>query len=344
MTKKTYSVTIRDVAKQADVSIATVSRYINKNAHVSQEVAERITQAMANLDYKLHVNAQNLASRRTNNIGLLLNKMSNVFFEPLMAGISAVINERGYNLMVATRITIAESQYQLPVGPQNTDGLLIFVDNASGDHVFELSKKKFPIVLIHCTPPSGLEIPFVTVENKIATFEIIEHLIVQHGRKHILFMGGPQKQEDACLREQSYCAALASHQIPLDRGLMLVGEFESAVAYRILRDYLGKHGQNFDAVFAGDDDAAVGVLRALDEMHIRVPEAVSVVGFDDSILSAYITPSLTTVHAPTELVGRTAAEILIDIIQGKPVKRENILPTKLVIRRSCGCNPAAIST
>lgn len=338
MRKRSSSVTIRDVAKQAGVSVATVSRFINQNAPVSVEVAGRLEQVMNELKYMPHAAARHLASRRTRVIGLLLTNMHNDFFAPLLDGIEQVVRQNGYNLLVATSHADSRLDFHLPIGPHNTDGMLVFSDSLSDDDLKGLHMNGFPMVLVHRTPPVNTPIPSVTVENKNATFKLVDHLITQHDKKRILFMRGPDRQEDSYWRETGYRSALESKGIPIDERLMLKGDFEMDVAHNSLSRFLENgNGVDFDSVFAGDDDAAIGVIDALVEHGFRVPEDIAVVGFDDLRLSAFLTPPLTTVRAPTEAVGRIAAERLFEILKKEGSDGVVLLPTEIIIRRSCGC-------
>lgn len=337
MTRRSSSVTIRDVARHAAVSVATVSRFINQNAPVSQEVSERIQQVMLDLNYKPHAAARQLATRRTMTIGLVLHNMHTDFFAPLLSGIEAVVSENQYNLLVATYDHKAYPHRQPPIGPHNTDGLLAYADCLNEEQLTDLCRIKFPVVLIHRTTPSHLMVPFVTVENKAATRKIISHLIEEHGRRSIAFLRGPKEQEDSRWREQGYRDALDAHGIPFCPDLILDGEFNQAVAYESVQNLIARNGVRFDAIFTGDDDAAVGTLNALKEAGLRVPEDVSVVGFDDARLSSFLTPPLTTVRAPTEMVGRTAAQLLFNLLQEQPAEPATLLPTQIIIRQSCGC-------
>jgi DNA-binding LacI/PurR family transcriptional regulator len=337
MTRKSSSVTIRDVAKHAGVSVATISRFINQNAPVSQESAERISQVMMDLNYSPHAAARHLATRRTRTIGLVLHNMHTDFFAPLLSGIEQVVSENQYYLLVATYKSSTHNNSQPPLGPHNTDGMLVFADSLSEEHLTQLCRNKFPLVLIHRTPPANLKIPFVTVENKAATRKIIDHLIDDHGRRSIVFLRGPHGQEDSHWREQGYISSLDAHGIPVNPGLILDGEFDGSIAYKTIKNLLSKKREPFDAIFTGDDDAAIGVLTALAEAGIRVPEDVSVSGFDDSRLSPFLNPPLSTVRAPTEAVGRTATQQLFNLLQGEPVAQETLLPTEIILRRSCGC-------
>lgn len=337
MTRKSSSITIRDIARHAGVSVATISRYINQNAPVSPEVAERISQVMTDLSYTPHAAARHLATRRTQTIGLVLHNMHTDFFAPLLSGIESIISENRYNLLVATYKSPASKDSQPPIGSHNTDGMLVFADSLSDEHLAQLSQNNFPLVLIHRTPPVNLQIPFVTVENKAATHKIIDHLIEVHNRHSIIFLRGPHEQEDSQWREQGYRDALAAHGICFDPALMIDGEFNGETAYHNIKNIIANSHLQFDAIFTGDDDAAIGALTALSEAGLRVPEDVSVVGFDDSRLSPFLNPPLTTVRAPTEEVGRTAARLLFDQIRDLPAEPVTLLPTEIIIRRSCGC-------
>jgi DNA-binding LacI/PurR family transcriptional regulator len=143
--------------------------------------------------------------------------------------------------------------------------------------------------------------------------------------------------EDSYWRELGYNEALEAHGIARDPAWIAVGEFNREAAYQSIKRLISS-GVEFDAVFSGDDEAAVGVLAALKEMDKRVPEEISVVGFDDLSMSPYLTPPLTTVRAPTEKVGYTATLQLISLIQTGQATLLTLLPTEVIIRRTCGCN------
>ena len=339
MTKKSSTLTIRDVAKYAGVSVATVSRYMNHTGPVSQEVGERISQVMLELNYTPHAVARQLATQRTHAVGLVITTVMNDFFSPLVNGIFSVTTENNYNLLVAvSKPEMRDKAVASPVGPHNTDGVLVFANSLTEGQLMELCKTSFPMVLLYRTPPPNLKIPFVAVENKISSRVLIDHLIEAHNKKRILFMKGPDDQEDSHWREMGYRASLAAHGLPIDEGLILPGEFEHQAAFHALHQHLAEGRRDFDAVFTGNDDSAVGVLTALEEAGIRVPEDVAVVGFDDFRLAPFLNPPLTTVRAPTEQVGEIAAGQLARIFQGQPIEQKVLLPTEMILRRSCGCD------
>jgi len=340
MSRRSSSVTIRDVARKAGVSVATVSRYINRITTVSPEVSSRLETVMAELKYVPHAAARNLASRKTRVIGLLLNNLHNDFFVPLLNGVEAVVRAKGYNLIVATYHS-SRNETPPPIGPHNTDGMLVFSDGLVDEDLANLSSSGFPMVLVHRTSPSIINIPSVTVENVDVTRHLIEHLIRVHNRKHIVFLRGPIHQEDSARREVGYKTALEANGIPFDENLILNGEFERNIALSAMNKFL-ENGRRveFDAVFTGDDDAAIGVLQSLQQHGLKIPGDVSVVGFDDLGFAPFLNPPLTTVRAPTESVGRIATEKLFDLLEKHMSNPDGvvILPTEIIFRRSCGCN------
>ena len=318
--------------------MATVSRYINKNATVSPEVGERLQQVLNRMRYVPHAAARNLASRKTRVIGLLLNNLHNDFFVPLLNGVEAVVRKKGYNLIVATYHANSRDTMHPPIGPHNTDGLLVFSDGLMDEDLAALHTSGFPMVLVHRTPPPQVPIPSVTVENTEITTQLVDHLIKVHGKRRILFLRGPILQEDSIKREVGYKTALQSNGISIDENLILNGDFERDIAYEAMNQFLGDGKQvAFDAVFTGDDDAAIGVLKSLHEHGIRIPEDVSVIGFDDLGFAPFLNPPLTTVRAPTEKVGQIAAERLFELLEDQSSDEVIILPTEIIYRRSCGC-------
>ncbi len=256
MTRRSSSVTIRDVAREAGVSVATISRYINQSARVSDDVTQRIERAINELNYVPHAAARHLATQKTRVIGLLLTNMHNDFFAPLVSGIEAVVQQEGYNLLVATHRADLQPVVQLPIGPHNTDGLIVFADSLSDDELISFHSNGFPIILIHRSSPPEYQIPSVTIENKNATYRLIEHLISVHDKKKILFVRGPVNQEDSQWREQGYLQALQDNNLEFDNSLVISGEFEREIAYQEMANFLTNGHPEFDAVFTGDDDSA----------------------------------------------------------------------------------------
>ncbi|MFZ3079914.1 MAG: LacI family DNA-binding transcriptional regulator [Bellilinea sp.] len=335
MNKSKKNTTIRDVAHFAGVSVATISRYLNHTAPLSDETAQRVQAAMTELDFSPHPVARSLATNRTNTIGLVLNKIEGEFFTPLLEGIIATTETQDFNLLIFTTNQSKRLNSKL-LGSMYTDGLLVFLDSLDNRVLTALHESEQPIVLIHRTSPPGLNLPLVTIENKTASRGLVNHLIETHKRQRITFLRGPKGNEDSYWREIGYRQALESHNLSVDENLIVTGNFDRFTSQESIHALI-RAGTQFDAVFTGDDESAVGVLTALKEAGIRVPEEVSVVGFDDQRLAPFLNPPLTTIHAPTDQVGIVAAQQLIKLMRRETIEREILLPTELILRNSCGC-------
>lgn len=326
--------TIADVAQRAEVSIATVSRVLNGTTPVQADKVDRVRRAMDQLQFVPRHAARVLASRRTNTIGLLLPEISGAFFPSMLKGIEAGAHEAGYDLLIHS--THVQTPSHRPLGEQNTDGLLVFTNSLPEADLQRLRRIHFPVVLLHQTPPASLDIPVITIENKDGAAMLVAHLIKTHQRRRIVFLRGPEGHEDSAWRERGYREALEAHGIPFDPRLIGSGGFDDEEAYAAIRSML-EDEIDFDAVFAGDDDAAIGTIRALRTEELSVPEDVAVVGFDDVPFARYVTPALTTIHAPIEKVGREAVRQLTRLINGEQAEALTLMRTDLVIRESCGC-------
>ncbi len=334
MPSKNQSPTIADVAERAKVSIATVSRVLNGTVPVQPEKAERVRLAMDELQFVPRHAARVLASKRTHTIGLVLSEISGAFFPPMLKGIEAGAHEAGYDLLIHT--TKKEGPTRRPLGEHNTDGLLIFTDSLDHRELHRLHNINFPIVLLHQTPPDALDIPVITIENKDGAAMLVSHLIETHGRRRIVFLRGPEGHEDSAWRERGYREALEAHQIPFDPALIGSGEFDEDEAFTSIQQML-LDGLDFDAIFAGDDDSAIGAMRALKMAGRLIPQDVAVTGFDDVPFARYISPALTTIRAPIEEIGREAVRQLTRLMNGEQAQALTLMRTELVIRESCGC-------
>ena len=334
MTFKSRPPTIADVARHAGVSIATVSRVLNGTTPVQNEKADRVRFAMEELQFVPRHAAQVLASKRTNTIGLVMSEISGAFFPPMLKGIEAAAYEAGYDLLI--HATKKEGPSRRPLGEHNTDGLLIFTDSLDHRELHRLHNINFPIVLLHQSPPDLLDIPVIAIENKEGASMLTRHLVEVHGYRRIVFLRGPEGHEDSVWRERGYREALEAHNIKFDPRLIGAGEFDEEEGLATIQQML-LDGIEFDAIFAGDDDSAIGAMRALKLAGRRIPQDVAVVGFDDVPFARYLSPALTTVRAPIEEIGREAVRQLARLMYGGQAQALTLMRTELVIRESCGC-------
>lgn len=335
MTPRPNHTTISDVAEHAGVSIATVSRVLNGRIPVQADKAERVKRAIAELNFVPRSAARVLASRKTNTIGLVFSEIRGAFFPQLLKGIEAQLHEAGYELLVYSTHSDRPIKRK-PIGEHNTDGLLVFTTSLEKEEIARFHKINFPLVLMHETPPDGMDIPVITVENKDGAEMLVSHLIEKHNRRRIVFLRGPEGHEDSVWRERGYREALASHNIPIEEKLISSGDFDQETAFHAMQKII-QESVEFDAVFAGDDDASIGVYRALRQAGRLIPDDVAVVGFDDVEFAGYISPPLTTIRAPIEEVGREAVRQLLRLLTGEQAEGLVLKRTELVIRESCGC-------
>jgi len=338
MTLRSRPATISDVARYADVSIATVSRVLNGTTPVQPDKADRVRQAMEELQFVPRHAARVLASKQTNTIGLLLPEISGAFFSSMLKGIEEAARGAGYDLLIHSTQQMGTTHLRL--GEHNTDGLLVFTNSLAPGELRRLHDMQFPVVLLHQTPPGSLNIPVIAIENKEGAAMLIQHLIQVHGRRRIVYLRGPEGHEDTDWRERGYREALESHGIDFNPELIASGGFDDEEAFVAIQQLLSE-GHDFDAVFAGDDDAAIGVMRALKSAGRIVPQDVAVVGFDDVPSARFFSPPLTTVRAPIEQVGREAVRQLVRLLDGEQAQALTLMRTELVIRESCGCKPAS---
>lgn len=329
--------TIDDVARLAGVSTATVSRVMNQTGPVAVKTVERVMAAVSELGYVPHSGARQMAGGRPNVVGLIFPGIADPFLSAMLQGIEEELTEEGFELLLyCTQNRGEKKQGFLPLNEHNSDGLIVFANSLSEEELIRFHSRRFPLVLLHQTPPVGLDIPAVTVENKEGAYQAVSHLI-SCGHRRIAFLAGPEGNDDSNWRELGYREALATHGIQFEPALIGLGGFSGAMAETAVANWL-LDGINPDAIFAADDNSAQGAMFAIQQAGLHVPEDVAVVGFDDVNFARYMTPPLTTVRAPIKEAGRRAAQQLIRLIGGGTADLLTILPTELIVRDSCGCN------
>ena len=326
--------TIDDVARRAGVSIATVSRVLNGAGVVRAATADRVRAAVSDLNYAPHAAAQQLAGGHKHALGLILPAVSSPFFAELLRGIEASTQDAGYALLLF--VAAGPLTTPLPLNEHNTDGLLVFAHSLGDDELRRLHARGCPLVLLHQTPPADLPLPSVTFMNKEGARQIVDHLITVHHCRRIAFLAGPAGNEDSYWRQEGYRAALAAHDIPFDPTLLAQGDFDATTAAQTVADWLAT-GVRPDAIFSADDSSALGARSALRQASLAVPADIKLVGFDDTVIARHMAPALTTVAAPIAVAGAEAARQLIRLARGEAAATLTLLPTKLIIRQSCGC-------
>ena len=331
--------TIYDVARLAGVSTATVSRALNGTAQIAPETRETIEAAVERLGYRPNTIARSLVTKSTQTIALLLPDITNPFYAELVAGIQEHALEHGQTMLLCTTEGDPEREehYLSVLRSKQVDGALVDGLVLPPDRIARFVREGFPIVSLDRDVDSA-SVPLVQVDNRLGALLAAEHLI-RLGHTRVAHVAGPGELGISQERTAGYCEALELHELEPDPKLVAEGAFTEGGGFEAARILLAQG--EFTAVFAANDLSAVGVLAALAESGRRVPEEVSVVGFDDLRLAAYTSPPLTTIHQPAREIAQRATKLLLDLTHGRRVDRlRHLLEPRLVVRRSTAPPPA----
>ena len=330
------AVTIKDVAREANVSVATVSRALNGHENVAEPVRQRIVAVANALRYSPHHAARSLSSRRTHTIGVVLPELHGEFFSELVRGIDQVARERGLLLLVSSyHGDVVEQGAALRAMRGRVDGLLVmspFVDG--GAALEELLPPAQPVVLINAPHPAAGHAA-IGVDNHGGAAAMTRHLVAG-GHRRIAFIAGPPGNFDARERLRGYRDALAE-ALPDARPWVVEGDFGEASGHAA-GDRLLAADPRPDAVFAANDMMAVGCLYAFSQAGVRVPQDIALAGFDDVPLARYVNPALTTMRVDIAELGARALRALLEQEQGHTEAAIRLTPG-LVVRDSCATQP-----
>lgn len=326
--RPTGRVTIGDVARSAGVSVATVSKVINARYGVAPETSARVHEVIAELGYESSIVARSLRSRRTNVIGILVAEFE-PFSTELLKGISEAVEDTGYELLAYSgglrrddRVGW-EQRYLSRLAGTLIDGAILVTPTVVAPGA------SIPVVAVDPhRGPSGP--PTVDSDNVAGARVATEHLIGL-GHRRIGFLGGRPDLESARLREQGYREALGAAGIPVDPDLLRVGGYRPDLADLPAHELLSLPDRP-TAVFAANDLSAIRTMEVAREFGLRVPDDVSVVGFDNVPESALTVPPLTTVSQPIHRMGAEALRMVVDLVEGRPRDAHLRLPTSLVVR------------
>jgi len=312
--RRKQQVTIYDIAEMAKVSPATVSRVLHGSLHVSPDKRDGVLAAAAALKYRPNPMAQDLASGRSQTIGVLLPDMSS-FWGRLVRGVERGVREHGLHLLMATAEGSDGDREALDLlVAHHVDGIVI-AGGALADADIVAVAADTPIVAVNRSL-AGREDCRMVVENYGAAVVAMRHLI-ELGHSRIAHIAGPLSHPDAADRRDGYLAALAEAGLPSDPGLVLEGDFMWRGGLVAMETLLSA-GREFTAVFASTDQMALGAMLALHHRGLAIPGDVSVLGFDDEAFSAYCCPPLTTVSQPLFEMGQTAVRSIVARVNGQP--------------------------
>lgn len=324
--------TIYDVARLAGVSSATVSRVLNHHATVKPATRERVMRAIRELDYQVNLLASALNTGQTRTIGLILPDIANPFFAEIARGVEESAAENGFNIVMCNthEQVEREASYVQVLRQKHVDGIIFTSAYLDDRNIVALHNSGFPLVLVS-REVEELAVDSIRTDDFAGGYQATRHLIAL-GHTRIALLAGPLRTKPSLDRKKGYEAALERADLPLDPALTFSGEFNLESGVAMAEQLLGA-GTPFTAIVAGNDLIAAGAIKVLRRRGIKVPEDVSVIGYDGTALAEMMEPELTTVAQQMHEMGRQATDLLLSRIQGirtnGPV--QVVLPPRLVV-------------
>ena len=334
-------VTIRDVAREAGVSVATVSRVMNDSGPVSEGARARILEIAGRLRYTPNEAARTLISSRTSTLGVILPDLHGEFFSEVIRGIDQAAKASGFHLLVSgSHNDAAETRAALRAMRGRVDGVVVMAPDSNAAGVAAGMPDDVPVVLLNC-PMVDRRADSIEIDNYGGAYQMVRHL-AGPGRRRVAIICGTENNRDAAERLRGYHAAMDDLRITRAPSWELGGNFTEASGYEAARRFLSLADRP-DALFAANDSMAIGALSALREAGVVVPDDVVVGGFDDIPMARYTNPPLTSVQVPMGALGAQAVRRLVLAVEkeGGHAARRETLPTVLVVRASCGSSSTA---
>jgi len=328
-------VTLKDIAKVAGVSCATVSRALSNHPDINEETKKRIRKISQEMNYIPNPSARSLKGKNTNMIGLIIPDISNPFFAELALGVESFANENGYCVFLCNTDWKYEREktYVDVLNVKRVDGIIISSVTENADHHIT---SQAPVVYV-TEGPKHEGVHYVGIDNKLGASMIVEYLI-KLGHKDIVYIGGSEKTSTNRERYEGYKQSMEKYKLPFDSEKHVfnsLNSFSRENGYKAAMEMLIKRNIP-TAVFAVNDIVALGVIQAIEDFGLSVPNDISVAGFDDISFSSMHRIKLTTVNQPKFEAGEICIDILLKLIKKQEVtEKTNILHPKLVIRNTC---------
>jgi len=331
--------TIKDVAREVNVSIATVSLVINNHGRISQDTRKKVLKAIRKLNYHPSRSARGLVSRKTGNIGFILTEdhflRTEPFYTKIFLGTEFEARTKDYYVLLATVNSSFSNVDSLPrfILERNFDGIII-AGKVPNSLIASILIYKKPTVFVDFSPDNG-DYPNILTDNLKGGQLATEHLI-EYGHKNIAFVGGEISHSSITDRLQGYKLALEGAKINIDESLIITNdEYLSRQNGCASAELLINRRKDVTAIFAANDATAIGVMQCLKNKGIEIPDRISVIGFDDVEADLFIDPPLTTIRVPKLDMGTEAIQLILGIINNKNIKTKKILmPVELIVRKS----------
>ncbi|MDT8860802.1 LacI family transcriptional regulator [Alkalihalobacillus sp. MEB130] len=325
---------MRDVAKYAGVSVATVSRVLKGDDNVRQLTKEKVLKAVEELNYVPNTLARNLSNMQSKKILVVVPRVSNAVFSSIYHGIQNVVNEKGYQVILIETFNRRDSSVPELIRDRTVEGAILLSAMMSEEEFAE-KFKGLPVVLATDNLRERIQsTPSVSIDNVLAAEKAV-HYLANLGHRCIAFLGSRSDSIGARERLEGYKNGLHQHGLKVDESLIFEGEWSLESGYHLANQMLFQKKLP-TAIFAASDNLAIGAISALSEQGVRIPEDISIVGFDNIAVSEYLTPALTTIEQPSVQIGEKAADMLLTILDHQLLEQMHVeLNSKLIIRNSC---------
>jgi LacI family transcriptional regulator len=333
------SVTIRDVAAKAGVSVATVSRVFNQKGPIREDTIRRVMDVASAMQYVPHAGARSLSTRSTRTIGVLLPDLHGEFFSEVIRGVDVAARQRGYHILVSGSHSDAEEMSaMLRALRGRVDGLIVMSPDLALGPISRALSPDTPVALLNCAAAGRRTI---RIDNYNGAHAMTGHLL-SLGHRRIAFITGPERNADAAERRRGYRAAIEAGG---GQAMEIAGAFTEDSGHGAVPEILAMRPMP-TAIFAANDAMAIGALRALREAQVRVPEDLALAGFDDIPIARYLTPPLTTVRVEIAEMGRRAVDYLVNTLErgGDGSRKHDLIAATLVVRDSCRTQPGRNKT
>ncbi|GAA6172796.1 LacI family DNA-binding transcriptional regulator [Colwellia sp. KU-HH00111] len=302
--------TIYQVSTLAGVSLATVSRVINKSTRVSDKTRQKVEDAMNELGYRPNSIAQSLASNCTNSVGILVSELHGPFFGQMMAGIEAELRAAGKHVIITTGHSEADKEKDGIdfLISRNCDALIIHTEALDDDYLVKLTKGKTPVYFMSRLI-AGIEDNCIHLNNELGGY-LAAKAVIDQGHSKIAYIAGPQFKPDSQDRLAGHKRALAESKLPFSSDLFFVGDFKETGGKAGLKKFISQK-LSFTALVCANDEIASGAMTYAREHNFSLPEDLSIIGFDNIIFSQHIYPKLTTIDNPVNEMGHMAAKLVL---------------------------------
>lgn len=339
MERVLVTVTIYDVAREAGVSMATVSRVVNNNPNVKPATRKKVFEAIERLGYRPNAVARGLASKKTTTVGVVIPDISNAIFAEVARGIEDIANMYHYNIILCNADKKKEKEIRVinTLLEKQVDGLLFMGGAVTDDHQQAFRTANVPIVLCATSDESG-EIPSVDIDHEAAAFEAVQALIKEGHKRIAMISGTLEDPSNGFARFNGYKKALEVAGIAYDETLVRIGNYRYESGSDAMRYFL-ELNEHPTAVFSATDEMAIGAIHVIQDKGLQVPEDISVISVDNSRMASMVRPQLTTVAQPMYDIGAVSMRLLTKLMKKEQVDHSQvILPHELVVRQSVGGN------